>query len=179
MHSSRISISRRELVHKLRLFNTGLCRYSEQSGDYIIYGCDVENEFIFSGKFSLTFEGEKDKRRCCSKALVPSWKRKRNCALDNRRAHNRAHYPFFGCDDLLAKTLCIRVDVRPSPPLSALDAEIGEPLSDPDFSLAHDRRLQCAFIVQIAPFIDQPLPGFGAKTGIDDYIVGLFPYSSS
>src|SRR5205085_10686247 len=95
------------------------------------YGCNlidwhnVENQFRIGRNLALAFQRHEDDWRGGGEAFVPTRERIVFGRFNNARTHDRAHDVSFRSDELFAERLCIRVDVRPTPEVRALNSQFG------------------------------------------------------
>ena len=70
-------------MHEARLFHTSLRGDGEHHGGDLIYGRDVENQFLVDGDERLPFERDEDERRGRREAFVPAGEWIIDCGFDD------------------------------------------------------------------------------------------------
>src|SRR6185369_10103960 len=151
-HVVRIGITGCSLKHESRLLDASLRGDCEHHGSNLIDWRDVENQLIVRGDLCLTFADQENDRGGGRESFVPTGKRISEGGFDDARAHDTAHHPGFGRHELFAQGLRVRVDVGPTPVGGALDAEICQTRSGPDFSFARYGESESIRIVDVAAF---------------------------
>ncbi len=164
-------------MYELRFFDDRLRCHREQCGRNVIDGHDIENQIFIGGEFILSVQSEKDQRRCGIESFIPSRERIGEGAFYDCRTDDCARNTGFSGNELLAHAFCVRIDPGPAPPFSALESEIAHAGADPVFPLSSCCEIQGAFVIGIASFFSQTLPGGYAEFGVQSCI-GCFFYNT-
>src|SRR5437868_7127341 len=150
-------------MNQFGLLDTRVRRNGEHYGRNLINGCNVENQFLVSWELSLTLESHEDNRRSRRKPFIPSGEGIVFCGLDDAGPHDAPNHFGFGGDELFSQSLRISIDVWPTPEFGTLNAQLGQSIANPNFSLARNCQTKRIGIVGITHLFIEPFARLLAK----------------